>query len=146
MESIKKSLSREAFLAPRALKRATIETSDGPVNVQELSGKERDAFERSCVKPDGKEDMINLRAKLLSLTVRDDNWDRLCQDGDVEAIGRLPSSVLQPVFEAAARLSGITKSDMDELVGNSAAEPSGALATDSPNASASPTSTPSSSS
>jgi hypothetical protein len=147
MESIKKSLTREAFLKPRALKRETVETADGPVVVQELTGKERDTFERSCVKRDGKktaEDFSNLRAKLLELAVRDDNGDRFFHDGDAEAIGQLPASFLQPVFEAAARLSGITKEDVEELVGNSAAEPSGASPTASPNASASPTSTPSS--
>lgn len=149
MESIKKSLSREAFLAGRAPKRETVETSRGPVVVQELTGKERDAFERSCVKPDGKktkEDMTNLRAKLLVLAVRDDNGDRLLQDGDVESVGRLPAGDIQAVFETAARLSGITKEDVEELVGNSEGEPSAASATGSPKDLASPTSTPSSSS
>jgi hypothetical protein len=148
MESITKSLSREAFLAPRALKRETVATAAGPVNVQELTAKERDAFERSCVKPDGKktkEDMTNLRAKLLTLALRDNNWDRLCQDGDVEAIGGLPASVIQPVFEAAARLSGITPDDVEELVGNSAGEPLGGSPSDSPSGSGSSTSMPSSS-
>lgn len=148
MQSIKKSLSREAFLAPRTLKRERVETIDGPVVVQELTAKERDAFERSCVKPDGKktkDDMTNLRAKLLILAVRDDNGDRLLQDGDLESVGRLPASVVQPLFEAAARLSGISNEDVEELVGNSAGEPSGASPIGSPSGSESSTSTPSSS-
>jgi hypothetical protein len=147
MESIKKTLTRDAFLAPRALKRETVLTPDGPVIVQELTGAERDSFERGCVKRNGKKaetDLTNLRAKLLVLALRDDNGDRLLRDGDVEAIGRLPASVVQPLFEAAMRLSGISDEDVEELVGNSAGEPSGALPTDSPNASASPTSMPSS--
>ena len=147
MESIKKTLSRDAFLAPRSLKRETVQTSEGPINVQELTGKERDAFERSCVKRDGKkttEDFVNVRAKLLVLAVRDDNWDRLLTDADLENVGRLPASFTQPVFEAAAKLSGISREDVEELVGNSDAEPSGASPSGSPSDSASPTSTPSS--
>lgn len=119
----KKALTRDAILAPRALKRETVDVPElgGTVVIQELTAAERDAFEASCVKRKGKKtepDITNIRAKLVVQAARDEAGARLFTDQDAAAIGALPASTVNRLFEVASRLSGLTEEDVEELEGN----------------------------
>lgn len=98
----------------------------GDVIVRELTAEERDAYEAGIVVRRGKSveaNLQNLRAKLVALTVVDDAGVRVFADKDISAIGRLGSGVIDPLYAVAARLSGITQKDAEELAGNSEAGP-----------------------
>lgn len=119
-----KLLSRDAIL-----KKATLPTEDvsvpewgGTVRVQALTGAQRDAYEASMVEQRGKErkiNMRNVRAKLVALSVVDEQGKRVFTDADVQALGDLNASALDRVFSVAQRLSGLSKEDIEELAGNS---------------------------
>lgn len=139
------ALTREVILAQKSLKQETVDVPEwgGTVLVQELTGAERDAFEASNLKKKGKSvevNTANIRAKLVVLAARAPDGSRLFTDADVEAIGGLGAGPVSRVFAVAARLSGITEEDVEELAGNSAAEPSGDSPSSSPSGSAAPTS------
>jgi hypothetical protein len=90
--------------------------------VRGLMGDQRDDYEASCIKGRGRKQEVNLRnarAKLVTLTTyTPDGKARVFQDGDAEELGRKSAAALQRLFEPAARLSGLTEDDMEELAKN----------------------------
>jgi len=91
------------------------------VRVRALTGAERDAFEQSIVEQRGKSTRMNLkniRAKLVALTVVDEDGKRVFSDEDAELLGRKSAVALNRIFEVAQRLSGLRPEDVEELAGN----------------------------
>ena len=90
------------------------------VNVQGMTGAERDAFEGDCLS-DGKATVSNVRAKLAVRCLRNDDGSRVFSDADAPTLGAKSAAALDRVFEIASRLCGIGKKDVEELAKNSVA-------------------------
>jgi len=102
------------------------------VTVRGLSGTERDRFENESIRVRGRrieQNLDNTRARLCALCIVDEAGARLFRDDQVAALGRKSAAALDRVYEAAARLSGISQADEEELAGNSASAPAGAPGT-----------------
>ena len=92
----------------------------GNVIVKGMTAKERDQYETSCiVQRNGKRNfnLIDARAKLVMLTVVDEKGDRLFEASDISRLSGMPASVIDKLFTAAQKLSGISDDDMDDLGG-----------------------------
>jgi hypothetical protein len=91
--------------------------------VKGLSAVERDAFEASMLKGSGKNqkvDTANIRAKLCSLAIVDENHKRIFDSiPSIDALGKKSAAALTRVYEVAARLSGLRDEDVEEMVKNS---------------------------
>ena len=116
-------LNREAILQAQDLptERVPVPEWGGEVIVRGLTGAERDRFEQSIVETRGKDTRVNLRnirAKLVTLCVVDEEGKRLFKDDDVELLGRKSAVALNRIFEVAQRLSGLRPEDVEELAGN----------------------------
>lgn len=116
-------LTKDAILEAKDLKDETVEVPEwgGSVIVRCLTGTERDAFESSLFKGNGKnqqENFENLRAKLLVLAIIDEDGKRLFSKKDIDDLGRKSVSVLDRLFHVARKLSGIGQEDVDELTKN----------------------------
>lgn len=119
------ALTREGILDTKDIGEELVHVPEwgGTVLVRGLTGTERDEFEQSCVRGRGKKAEVNLRnfrAKLVVLCARTpDGASRLFLEDDAEALGRKSAAAISRIFEPAARLSGLTDEDMEELAGNS---------------------------
>lgn len=116
-------LTREAILQADDLPMEDVEVPEwgGTVRVRGLTGSERDAFESEIVQLKGKKASINMqnfRAKLVVRSVVDENGKPLFSHQDVRLLGQKSAAALQRVFEVAQRLSGLSETDVEELVGN----------------------------
>lgn len=95
------------------------------VRVRGLTGTERDAFEEASLQRYGKKGQtreVNLkdfRARLSAWSMVDENGKRLFSDSDIPALGKKAAAALQRIFDVASRLSGLSESDVDELIKNS---------------------------
>lgn len=90
----------------------------GEVAVRGLTGRQRDEWEASMQVQRGRNmtvDMRNFRARLVVKCVVDETGTRVFHDGDVEQLSGKSGAALDRIYEAAARLSGISKEDVDEL-------------------------------
>src|SRR6185436_13449688 len=99
---------------------------NGSVIVRDLTATERDAFEASVVRQQGKEQVVstlNIRAKLCALSIVDPTDPALSKrafsDEQVMALGAKSSGALSRVYDVAADLSGISAKDTEELAKNS---------------------------
>ena len=117
-------LTREQILQADDLKTESVEVVEwgGMVLMRGLTGTERDALEGSMIEIRGKSRQLkleNIRAKLVAMTIVDENGKRLfSDDDDVRELGRKSAAALQRVFEVAQRLSGLRAEDVEELVKN----------------------------
>jgi len=114
-------LTRAAILAAEDLGREVVPVPEwgGSVLVRGLTGRERDAFEASIVRMRGggvSASLENIRAKLVAMTVIDDDGARLFEDRDVRALGDKSGAVLDRLFDVARRLSGMTEADVNAIV------------------------------
>lgn len=94
----------------------------GDVYVKSITGAQRDWLEMSTYEEKkGKDKNINMqnfRAKLVSISVCDENKEPLFDDKDIAILTNKNAAALQRVFEVAQRLSGFTNADADELSKN----------------------------
>jgi hypothetical protein len=148
-------LSREEILFAEDLpcEEVLIAEWGGAVRVRTLSGAERDAFEAASVQTRGKNrevNLANLRARLAVLCVVDDAGKRLFEDHEAAELGKKSAKALARIYDAAARLNGLTAEDAEELAKNSESGPTAAstsnwpLDSARPCANSSPRSTPAS--
>ena len=113
-------LKREDILKVSDIKRELVPVPEwgGDVYVKGMTGSERDKFESSMITIKGKDrdvNLSNIRAKLASLSICDENGKRLFTENDVQALSQKSASALQRVFEVAQKLSGISDTDISEL-------------------------------
>ena len=142
-------LSKTAILAAQDLQTEDVEVPEwgGAVRVRSFTGRERDAFEASMVRGDGRDrkvDLTNMRARLVGLTVIDETGQRLFTDDEVDLLGAKSGAALDRVFAVAQKLNGLSGADVEELSKNSSGVPSAVSTSASALPSGSPTLTTSS--
>lgn len=97
----------------------TINGRTGQVWVQGMSGVQRDAWEKSLMKGRGRHRDLNtnnVRARLaVRCLVEKPGGPRIFTDDQEALVGNMPASALNPIFEKAQRLNGVTNEDIDEL-------------------------------
>lgn len=90
----------------------------GEVLLKSLTGTQRDAFEDSTVDQRGqnqKMNLVNLRARLLSLCIVDENGRRMFTDVDVFELGGKNAKVLEKLFDKARSMNGMSDDDVEEM-------------------------------
>lgn len=102
------------------------EGSDGQpvvVHVRALSAAERDDYEAAQLdareKGGERAALRNFRARLVALCACDGQGNRLFADGDEGPLGELPADEVGRLFEAAARLNGLTVEAQGAIAKNS---------------------------
>ncbi len=121
------NLDKAAFLAaaekPRELQPVEVPALGGVVYIRAMSGTERDAWERSLVTVKGKRvtpQTDNVRARLLVRCLCGEDGALLFALSDADALGKLPASVLAPLYDHAQRHNGVSGADVEELGKDSA--------------------------
>lgn len=114
-------LNRETIFAvdDRQYEDVPVPEWGGTVRVMGLTGAERDRMEASVVGNGRKMNLTNFRARLCALSIVDENGDRVFSDLDVGTLGKKSAAALEHVFSVSQRLSGLSDSDVDDLVGES---------------------------
>ena len=132
-------LTKEAILNADDIKTEVVPVPEwgGKVMIRALTGKERDSFESSMVQMKGKTREMkfdNLRARLvvLSIVFPNEPTRRMFNELEIGALGNKSAAALDRVFDAAQRLSGLRKEDVEELIKNSEITQSEDSGSDSP--------------
>lgn len=125
-------LTRDSILKADDLKKQLVEVPEwgGSVYVRTLTGTERDNFEQSIIEAPGKMNMANLRARLVSKVLVDDKGQRLFTNADAVELGTKSASALDRIFTIAQKMNGMSTADVEEMVKNSGAAPSGGSTSD----------------
>lgn len=118
------TLNRDQIRQAQDLKSESVNVPEwgGTVLVRGMTGAERDQFEQSNIVGKGRNRDVNLRnyrAKLVIWSCVDADGKRLFSDADAEWLGEKSAAALSRIVDVASRLSGISESDQEELVGES---------------------------
>ena len=113
-------LTKEIILKADDLKKELVNVPEwgGDVYVRGMTGADRDKFEASIVQTRGKDqtlNMVNIRAKLASMTICDEKGNRIFTETDVKDLSNKSAHALQRIFVVAQKLSGIGDDDVKEL-------------------------------
>lgn len=113
-------LNRDEILSKKGGKLIELAVPEwgGTVNLREMTASERDAFEQASLDKSGTAKLINIRARLASISLCDADGKRLFSEADIHILGELPASALDRIFDASMRLNKISKSDVDDLEKN----------------------------
>ncbi len=119
----KKILGRDDILKAKDIETKEVYVPEwkGSVIVKALNGAERDAFEESLLVgkgPNKELNMANVRAKLVAMSVVDEEGNRIFSDADVKELSKKSATALQRIFAVAQKLSGLTEADIEELSKN----------------------------
>lgn len=87
---------------------------DSFIYVRTMTASERDSFEAEHLKSA----TANCRARLAARTVCDQLGERIFIEADIQKLGGKSSRPLARIFDAAVKLNGISKSDVEELEKN----------------------------
>lgn len=128
-------LNRDTILKADDLAYEEVEVPEwgGSVRVKTLTGVERDKLEASMVEQKGKHqriNAINFRAKLVALTVVDEEGYNVFAESDVKALSSKNSGALDKVATVASRLAGMSEEDVEELTEGFGDAPSEASTSD----------------
>lgn len=116
-------LSKEQILGALDLKteRLFVPEWNGEVIIKSLTGSERDQFEAKMLELKENKYTVNLanaRANLIALSLIDENDQPLFTLKDVQALGKKNASALDRIYTVAARLSGLSEKDVEDLAKN----------------------------
>ena len=118
------SLTREQILACQDIKIEEVQVPEwgGGVFVKSLTGKELDLYQDGIVKMRGKDvqgiNYVNMRSKLVAMALCDAEGKRLFSETDVETLAAKSAGALNRVFLAAQRISGLDKTEVEDISKN----------------------------
>lgn len=90
----------------------------GDVIIKAMTGTERDAFEAGMW-VSGQLDRRNYRSKLLVKVLVNENGTRIFTDAQAADLGKRSAAVIDRLYDVAARLSGLSDAEQEEMEGNS---------------------------
>lgn len=134
-------LSKDQILKAQDLTTEEVEIPEwgGTVLVRGLNGRQRDEFEGSMVERRGRRAVMNtanMRAKLVAWSVVDENGERLFNNGDIPELGEHSAAAVNRIYNVAARLSGLSDEDVEEMVSDFGETGGSSSSSGSPNGSA----------
>jgi len=97
------------------VKKIPVPEWDGDICIRGLTARERDHFEASI---GTSANLDNLRARLVVLSVCNEEGERVFKDSDAIELGKKNAQVVNRLFEIARSMSGMTDADVQELEGN----------------------------
>lgn len=130
-------LLRDAILGASDIRTEEVHVPEwgGTVLVRGLTAKQRDKAEAAMLQlrgsvtsktgPDMRLNISGVRALMAAMAIVDGQGNRLFSDADAELLGEKSGAALDRVFAVVTRLSEFSDGDIEELVGNSDADPSG---------------------
>jgi hypothetical protein len=119
-QAVQTMLSKDAILNAHDVVTEIVEVPEwgGAVRVRGLTGSERDAFEGEVVQRNGKDvktNTRNIRARLVVLSVVDEDGNRMFGYHDIEKLGDKSARALDRIFTVAMTLSGLREEDVAEM-------------------------------
>ena len=116
-------IDREKLTAQTAMPEREVEIPSlgDTIRVRGMSSAERDAYEESMISVRGKRAEVKMalaRARLLVVCLLNPDGSQMFLPGDVKLIGDLPAALVEPAYEAAQELSGMTEEDIEDLAKN----------------------------
>ncbi len=116
-----KVLGRDALLALKGGRTEEVYVPElgGKLRVAAISAGTRDIFDLALLDVPENERRHHFRARLLVMTLMDDEGRPLYTVDDIPALSSIEARIIDPLVEVAMRLNGLSEQDREVLEGNS---------------------------
>lgn len=119
-QEMQMALTKDAILKAEDVTTEEVQVPEwgGSVLIKGLTGRQRDEFEASILERRGRQmvtNTANIRAKLAARCMVDEKGERLFTDAEAAELGEKSAAPIDRVYEAAARLSGLSEQDVEDL-------------------------------
>ena len=113
------ALTKDQILQADDKRKVEVDVAEwgGKVWLRTMTGAERDSFEQ-LFSGDSKSNLHNVRAKLLSRVLCDEDGKRLFSDGEVNTLGERSGMVLDRLFDQARELNGMGDAAVENAAKN----------------------------
>jgi hypothetical protein len=114
-----KILSKADIIAAPDIKKELVKVPEwgGSVYLRCMDGLERDQFEDFCVNKQGK-GIAGVMVLLLSMTLADENGQKLFSEKDVELLNKKSGKVIMKLYIKAKSINALTNKDIADLAKN----------------------------
>ena len=106
------NFSKTDFFESFIPKTEPVKIGEHTIYVREVSALARGKFESANEEADFN---ATIRPRWVAMTACDEQGDLLFDDGDIEAIGQMPLSIVNAIFDAALRINGLGKEAQKSL-------------------------------
>jgi hypothetical protein len=109
-------LDRAAIIAGAKPRIVTISVPEwgGDVCLREITAGQRDQWDAWQIEHDGAARYANIRARLLVLTICDEQGVRLFADNDIAVVSGLPAMSIDKLWDASCKLVGLRPEDVEK--------------------------------
>ena len=120
-----KFLTVQDILQAKDIEYEVCEAWSGKLNMKGLTGKERQDWEYDFINVGAKKNQsafnlrVNMKASLVARSACDASGKRIFTDDQIVQLATKSAKELSKAYDVAARLSGITEDDFEELEKNS---------------------------
>jgi hypothetical protein len=113
-------LSKDQILKADDLKTSIVDVPEwgGQVQIKQMSGSDRDAFEQATYRKNGSNYEVNLRdmrARLCAMCIVDESGSRMFEDKEISDLSKKSAVALDRVFSACQELNALSNKDVEEL-------------------------------
>jgi hypothetical protein len=109
-------LDRAAIIAGAKPRIITISVPEwgGDVCLREITAGQRDQWDAWQIENEGAARYANIRARLLVLTICDEQGVRLFADNDIAVVSGLPAMSIDKLWDASCKLVGLRPEDVEK--------------------------------
>ena len=110
-------LTKDSILAVQDFTTKTVDVPEwgGSVLLRGLSSRDKDKFETELAET---QDLNNLRARLVVLSLVDENGERMFSDDEADSLGQKNALVIGRLFDEVRELSGMSDEALGIAEGN----------------------------
>jgi len=113
---------REQFFSMGEVPVEQVRLAVGTIYVRGMTAKERSEYDAQFRLASGKPNrrkQLMARALMVVQHCEDEDGNKLFTESDLATIEAMPAAVIEPIVDAACRVSGMTAEDVDEAAKNS---------------------------
>jgi hypothetical protein len=117
-------LTKEQILKAHDIKTIDVDVPEwgGVIRLSQVMGCARDRWEESFFDGKGNRVKENFRARMLSMSIVDEDGNLMFSMDDINELGKKSAVVLDRLFAESRKLNAVTDEDIEELAKNSNAD------------------------
>ena len=108
----------KAQLLSIGLKTKTIKLDQGELLIKEFNTSDREKFEVMAMDISKGGDSKNMKAKLISISLINEDGGRYFGDDEIDKISQMPSTITQLLFDEILSLNGMAEDSLEVEQGN----------------------------
>lgn len=111
-------LTKNQILKANDIVTKKINAFGGEVIISTISAQARESYEKAVIDVNGKVSGSNIRARLLAVSIVDEDGTLLFNESDIKDLGKKSATEVDKLFSAILKLNGMGDDNVEEVAKN----------------------------